>query len=182
MAAPRIVETGPDRPPLVLAGREAALVVLSGVLGSDLSAIGPGEAVVGPSADLSLLAAGGAARLLLEERDEPGGAECRSFGGRRLDGASVAGISGLRVLHRSPGGVLLRFGPPPGARWLVTGLRSFAVFTGRFLLFEDAAPRPVGAGEWLISAEPSRTLPLQAGNDSALALALAAPDVRVALG
>jgi hypothetical protein len=182
MGTPRLVEIGSGRPPLSLAGREAALLVLTGALGDAACRLGPGDAVVGPPADLIPLAEGGTARLLVEERPEGGGAERRRIGRGDLAGAGLPGITGVRLLHRTAGGSLLRLGPPPGARWLVTGLRAVAVFTGRLLLYEEAVPREIPAGGWLVATDPSRTLPLQAGNDSALALVLAAPDVRVVLG
>jgi NADPH:quinone reductase-like Zn-dependent oxidoreductase len=182
MGTPRFVEIGSGRPPLSLAGRETVLLVLSGALGDAVSRLGPGDAVVGPPAELAPLASGGTARLLVEERSEGGGEAPRRIGRSELAGTGIPGITGLRILHRTAGGSLLRLGPPPGARWLVTGLRAVAVFTGRLLLFEGAAPREVPAGGWLVAEDPSRALPVQAGNDSALALAFAAPDVRVVLG
>jgi len=182
MGTPRFVEVGSGRPPLSLAGRETALLVLSGALGDAATRLGPGDAVVGPSADLGPLAAGGTATLLVEERPDGGGAERRRIGRTDLAGAGLPGITGIRLVHRTPGGSLLRLGPPPGARWLVTGLRAVAVFTGRLRIYEGVSPREVPEGGWFVAAEPSRTLPLQAGNDSALALAFAAPDVRVVLG
>ncbi|HUM01968.1 MAG TPA: hypothetical protein VL084_06760 [Thermoanaerobaculia bacterium] len=182
MSAPRFVEIGSGFPSLSLAGREAAFLVLSGALDDGVSRLGPGDAVVGPPAELAPLAAGGTARLLVEERSEGGGEGRRRIGQSELAGTGIPGITGIRFLHRTVGGSLLRLGPPPGARWLVTGLRAVAVFTGRLLLFDGAAPREIPAGGWLVAADPSRTLPVQAGNDSALALAFAAPDVRVVLG
>jgi hypothetical protein len=38
------------------------------------------------------------------------------------------------------------------------------------------------AGDCVTAEDPGRTIPLQAGNDSAVALAFAAPGVRVAIG
>jgi hypothetical protein len=182
VATPRFVETGPGLH-LSLSGREAALFVLSGSLsGHPAGDLRPGDAVIGPPAGLSGLAASAPATLFIEEREEAGVGGERRIGRGDLGGTGIPGITGIRVLHRSAGGTLLRFGPPPGARWLVTGLRALAVFTGRLLLFEGTEPRSVSAGEWWVVPEPARTLPLQAGNDSAVAVAFGAPDIRVALG
>lgn len=182
MGTPRFVEIGTGGPPPALAGRETALLVLSGAVDAAGSRLGPGDAVVGLSADLALLVADGTARLLVEERPVGGAEAPRRFGRGDLAGSGLPGVTGVRLLHRSPGGTLLRLGPPPGARWLVTGLRALAVYTGRILVYADGEPREVPAGRWLVTPDPSRTLPLQAGNDSAIALALAAPDVRIVLG
>jgi hypothetical protein len=166
-------------------GREAALFVLSGRLagpgGRDLLA---GDAVVGPAADFAGLVASEPARLLLEERERGGGSSVR-IGRADLVGTGVPGITGVRILHRSPGGALLRLGPPPGARWIIVGLRAFAVLSGRLFLYEvfDASePRSFSAGDGHVVPDPARPVPLMAGNDSASVLALAAPDVAVALG
>ena len=184
MPLPRFVdvETGT---PVPLPGREAAFFVLSGRLagpgGRDLVA---GDAVAGPSADLAGLVAAEPARLLFEERERSGGNSVR-IGRADLVGTGVSGITGVRVLHRSPGGTLLRLGPPPGARWVVAGLRAFAVLAGRFFLYEvlDASePRSFSAGDGHVVPDPSRPVPLMAGNDSAVVVALAEPNVTVALG
>jgi hypothetical protein len=128
------------------------------------------------------LAGYGDARLLVEERDEPGRPETIRIGRDDLVGSGLAGVTGVRFLHRSPGGVLLRLGPPPGVRWVVTGLRAVAVFSGRLLLSEAGAVRTLAAGDCALVEKPSRTLTLQAGNDSAVALALAAPGATIAIG
>ncbi len=102
-----------------------------------------------------------------------------------LVGTGVPGITGVRVLHRAPGGALLRLGPPPGRAWIVAGLRAFAVLSGRFFLYEvlDASePRSFSAGEGHVVPDPSRAVPLMAGNDSAVVVALAESGVTVALG
>jgi hypothetical protein len=169
-----------------LAGREVALFVLSGRLagpdGRDLLA---GDAAAGPSADVARLVAAEKARLLLEERERGGENGLVRIGRTDLVGTGVAGITGVRILHRAPGGALLRLGPPPGARWIVSGLRAFAVLAGRFFLYEvlDASePRSFSGGEGHVVPEPSRPVPLMAGNDSAVVVAFAAPDVAVSLG
>jgi len=180
--APRVVETGPGRPALSLTGREAALIVLSGTAGSEASALREGDAAIGPPALLVRLAGAGRARLLVEERDQPGRPEVVRVGRDDLVGASLKGVAGIRFLHRSTGGVLLRLGPPPGVRWLVTGLRAVAVFSGKLLLHERGGVRPLSAGDCALTDDPARTIPLQAGNDSAVAIALGAPGIQVAIG
>jgi hypothetical protein len=141
--------------------------------------------VTGPSVDVVGLVAAEPTRLLLEERERGVGNGLVRIGRADLVGTGVSGITGVRILHRSPGGVLLRLGPPPGARWIVTGLRAFAVLSGRFFLYEvlDASePRSFSAGGGHVVPDPSRPVPLMAGNDSAVVVALAEPDVTVVLG
>jgi hypothetical protein len=99
-----------------------------------------------------------------------------------LSGRGVPGITGLRLRHAGGGIAVLRFGPPPGARWVFTGLRAFAVFAGKLSVMEGDEARDVPAGRLALVAEPAATLYLQAGNDSALAVALAAEGVTPALG
>ncbi len=182
MEAPRVAETGPGSPALSLTGREAVLIVLSGATGSDVTSLRAGDAAIGPPALLVSFAGEGRARLLVEERGEPGRPEAVRIGRDDLVGTCLPGVTGIRVLHRSAGGVLLRLGPPPGVRWLVTGLRAVALFTGKLLLYESGGIRSLSAGDCALPDDPARTIPLQAGNDSAVALALAAPGVRVAIG
>ncbi len=182
MAVARVVQAGPGLP-LALSGRDTALLVVSGRLSGHAEGdLLPGDLLTGPPARLGQLFASAAATLLVEEREEPGFAEERRIGRAALVGTGVPGVSGVRVLARAPGGALLRLGPPPGARWLVTGLRAVAVFAGRLLIFEGAAPLVLSIGGWYVVPRPEATLPLQAGNDSALAVAFTAPDVRVELG
>ncbi len=182
MPSPRVVETGPGRPPLSLAGGEAALIVLSGTAGGEGFTLREGDAAVGPPVPLAPLAGAGPARLLVEEREETGRAEAVRIGRDDLVGTGLAGVTGVRFLHRSPGGVLLRLGPPPGVRWLLTGLRALAVFAGRLQLFSPEGTRTLLAGDFLLPEDPALTLPLQAGNDSAVALAFASPGVRIVIG
>lgn len=167
---------------LSLAGHEAALIVLSGTTGPEASALREGDAAIGPPGLLVPLAREGRARLLVEERGEPGRPEAVRIGRDDLVGAGLPGVTGIRFLHRSTGGVLLRLGPPPGVRWLVTGLRAVAVFSGKLLLYGTGGIRPLSAGDCVTAEDPLRTIPLQAGNDSAVALALAAPGVHVSIG
>lgn len=99
-------------------------------------------------------------------------------------GAAFPGITGLRVLARLPeaGLAVLRLGPPPGARWVFRGVRAFAVFSGRLAAFDGDDVKEVRAGSIARVAAPSATLYLEAGNDAALAVALAADDFVAALG
>jgi hypothetical protein len=99
-------------------------------------------------------------------------------------GAAFPGITGLRVLARLPeaGLAVLRLGPPPGARWVFRGVRAFAVFSGRLAAFDGDDEKEVRAGALARVADPSATLYLEAGNDAALAVALATNDFIAALG
>lgn len=185
MPPPRFIEVDAGSS-LVLSGREAALFVLAGRLGGtggrDLLA---GDAATGPAADVAAYVAAEKSNLLVEERERGDDRGITQIGHADLVGTGVSGITGVRILHRSPGGALLRLGPPPGARWIVGGLRAFAVLSGRIFLYEvlDASePRSFSAGEGHVVPDPSRPVPLMAGNDSAVAVAFAAPDVSVALG
>ena len=101
-----------------------------------------------------------------------------------LAGAAFPGITGLRVLARPPeaGLAVLRLGPPPGARWVFRGIRAFAVFSGRIAAFDGDDVKEIRAGSLARVADPSATLHLEAGNDAALAVALAADDFIAALG
>lgn len=99
-----------------------------------------------------------------------------------LVGSGIRGISGIRIIHRSQERAVLRLGPPPGARWAVSGMRGLALFSGKMLLFDGGEPRMVGANSLVILDNPGATLYLQAGNDSAVALAFAETGVSVALG
>lgn len=185
MPPPRFVEIEAGSP-VALPGREAALFVLSGRLarpgGRDLLA---GDAATGPAADVAAYVAVETSNLLVEERERGGDTGITQIGRADLVGTGVSGITGVRILHRAPGGALLRLGPPPGARWIVAGLRAFAVLSGRIFLYEvlDASePRSFSAGEGHVVPDPFRPVPLMAGNDSAVVVAFAAPDVAVALG
>jgi len=185
VAAPRFVEIKAGEA-LAVAGREAALFVLEGRLtGHAAGDLLPGDALVGPPADLASVSARESTRLLVEERDTAGAGPARRIGRADLVGTGVTGITGVRVLHRAPGGTLLRLGPPPGARWILVGLRGFAVLAGHVFLYEvlDASePKRISAGGGHVARDPSRPAPLLAGNDSAVVVAHAAPDVTVTLG
>jgi hypothetical protein len=95
--------------------------------------------------------------------------------------------SALLVLFAAgagPGGGLtvLRLGPPPGARWVFVGLHAIAVFAGKVTLVDGEDPKIVPAGHLALVGDPTATLALEAGNDSALAVALGRGDVVSALG
>lgn len=145
---------------VALAGEAAGDVVLAGRGPIDLS---PGTAV---------LRDGVAAR----EEEAP-----LRFGREALAGKGIPGITGARLLHATDGRAVLRFGPPPGARWAVVGLRGLAVFEGKLTLVDGEEARDVRAGETAFVADPTATLYIQAGNDAAVAIAFAAPGVLIRL-
>jgi hypothetical protein len=101
-----------------------------------------------------------------------------------LGGRPVSGITGLRALARLPeaGLAVLRLGPPPTARWVFRGVRAIAVFSGKITLVDGEDAKLVRAGSLALVGDPSATLYLEAGNDSALAVALAASGFVAALG
>ena len=99
-----------------------------------------------------------------------------------LSGRGVQGITGLRSRHAGGGITVLRLGPPPGARWVFVGLRAIAVFAGKLTLVDGDEPKVVSAGRIALVGDPSATLFVEAGNDSALAVALAASGFVAALG
>ncbi|HYN43974.1 MAG TPA: hypothetical protein VE129_19505 [Thermoanaerobaculia bacterium] len=144
-----------------------------------LSGEARGDVVVGTDAVLDLpegtvalfegLAAGEACTPLRIPRDG-------------LAGQGLSGITGARLLARTASHAVLRFGPPPAARWAVVGLRSVAVFTGKLTLFDGDEGHDVWAGHVAFVADPTATLYIQAGNDTAVAIAFAAPEVLVRLG
>jgi len=98
-----------------------------------------------------------------------------------LSGEPVTGVTGARLLARTPLRAVLRFGPPPAARWAVQGLRSVAVFRGKLTLVDGEDGREVVEGEVAFVADPTATLHVQAGNDAAVAIAFAAPDFAIRL-
>jgi hypothetical protein len=142
--------------------RSATLLVLTGGGASGARATSPG--------DVLIWAAGASQPHHHTKRDGVGG-------------AAFPGITGLRVLARLPeaGLAVLRLGPPPGARWVFRGVRAFAVFSGRLAAFDGDDVKEVRAGSLARVADPTATLYLEAGNDAALAVALAAADFVAAL-
>lgn len=112
----------------------------------------------------------------------PSPSEPRRIGRDDLVGRPFSGVTGIRALSRTESSVAVRFGPPPGARWVIVGLRSVAVFVGKLVLIENGEPVEVHAGHLAIVSDPSATLYLQAGNDAAIGLGFAEPEIVVALG
>ncbi len=99
-----------------------------------------------------------------------------------LAGSGFAGVSGVRAVHRGGGRVALRLGPPPGARWTVTGLRCLAVLRGKVTLYDGAEARDVRAFEVAFVADPRTPLALQAGTDSSSAVGFGSEGVTIRLG
>lgn len=200
---------GPDPPPLPTVNRPGVTVhAATAVATLDRSAARPGTSRLGP-ADATPLDRGltwAAVVLSGEARGDvvvaPGGVHdlpegtvalfdglaagdgCEPLRIPRdaLTGAGVPGITGARVLARTSSHAILRLGPPPAARWAVVGFRSIAVFTGKLTLFDGDEGRDVWAGHVALVADPTATLYVQAGNDTAVAIALAEPEVLVRLG
>ena len=99
-----------------------------------------------------------------------------------LTGTGVPGVSGARLLARTPARAVLRLGPPPGARWAIVGLKSVAVFTGKLTLVDGDEALDVRAGYVALVTDPAATLYVQAGNDAAVAIGFAEPGLLVRLG
>ena len=160
----------------------AALVLSGSARYADWTLSG-GDLILGPEHDISTLSGAqdaGAALLVHATAGPP--PPLRRIARGDLAGAGFSGITGIRALVRTPTVCVVRLGPPPGARWVLVGLESFAVFTGRFTVVDGQESRDIRAGEVAAVSDPSATLHLQAGNDSALAIGFAAPSVVVALG
>ncbi len=98
-----------------------------------------------------------------------------------LSGRGVPGITGLRTMHGEAGLTVLRLGPPPGARWVFVGLSAVAVFAGKLTLVDGEDAKVLPAGSLALVSDPTATLYVEAGNDSALAVALGAGPVVSAL-
>jgi hypothetical protein len=145
---------------VALSGETAGDVVLAGRAPVDLP---PGTVVLGEG-------------VTALEEEAP-----QRFARDTLAGKGIPGITGARLLAGTGGRGVLRFGPPPGARWAVVGLRSLAVFEGKLTLVDGEEARDVRAGEAAFVADPTATLYLQAGNDGAVAIAFAAPGVLIRL-
>lgn len=161
-------------------GESWAAVVLEGALSHPFQ-MSRGDLVTGnPDGPLKTASSGA---LLLVDRST---AAETSRGPRRITrddlvGNGIKGISGIRVLDRSAGRAILRLGPPPGARWTISGVRALALFSGKLILFDSGEAKTARENSVILS-NPRSPLYLQAGNDSAVGLAFADPDVSVSLG
>lgn len=162
---------GPFDPADAGDGHAWAGVVLSGESAGDVY-FGAGG-VPGLSAGVAVLLDG--ARTA--EEDAPG-----RIGREALAGSAVPGVTGARLLFRGGARSVLRFGPPPAARWAVEGLRSVAVLAGKLTLVDGEEARDVRAGEVAFVAEPEATLHVQAGNDAAVAIGFGRSELSVRLG
>lgn len=158
-------------------GLSWAAVVLSGEARGDV-VVAPAGALDLPPGTVALLEGLGGVG---GQSADDGGAPLR-ISREALVGKGLPGIAGARLLARTAAHSVLRLGPPPAARWAVVGFRSVAVFTGKLTLIDGDEGHDVWAGQVAFVADPSATLYVQAGNDTAIAIALAAPDVLVRLG
>ena len=165
------------------AGAVRALLVLTGD-GSLGASAGDVLMWAAPSAAASARSGAPSSSLSLEEISRTSPPPSHRIRRDGVAGAPFPGITGLRVLARLPeaGFAVLRLGPPPGARWVFRGVRAFAVFSGRFAAFDGDAVTEIRAGALARVADPSATLYLEAGNEAALGVALAANDFIAALG
>lgn len=152
-------------------GLSWAAVVLSGPA--------HGDVVVAPEGVLDLP---DGTMVLLEGLSEGDAGTPPRISRDALTGTGLPGIAGARVLARTPSRSILRLGPPPAARWAVVGLRSVAVLKGKLTLIDGDEGFDVWAGHVAFVADPTATLYIQAGNDTAVAIAFAVPEVLVRLG
>jgi len=136
----------------------------------------------GPGAAPGLGRSESDAALLLEVSGGIGAAAHEHVRREELSGRPFPGVTGIRAVRRTPSTLAVRLGPPPGARWVLVGLRAFAVFHGKLIVVDGDEALEVKAGELGVVAEPTATLYLSAGNDAALAIGFASPDLVVALG
>lgn len=166
---------------LVLMGKDAAL----GSLGTALSP-SPGDVLIWTAAAPEARSPPGASSpsLSFEEISRTSPTPHHHIRRDDLGGRGVPGISGLRTLVQLPEERLavLRLGPPPGARWVFRGIHAVAVFSGRFAAVDGDEVKEIRAGSFARVADPSATLYLEAGNDSALGVALAESGFLAALG
>ena len=168
-------------------GWAAFLIAGSVVAEASAPPLDAGDLVAFPAASgLSLGPAGDVGALVLLDQAAAAGPAGRDVVRvvRRdaLAGSGFAGVSGVRAVHRSGGSVALRLGPPPGARWTVTGLRCLAVLRGKVTLYDGEEPRDVRALEVALVADPRAPLALQAGTDSSSAVGFGAEGVTIRLG
>ena len=161
-------------------GGAAALLVLTGG-----GATSPGDVLIWTAAALASQSPPSAPSppLSREELSRTSARPHHSVRRDDLGGKPVSGITGLRALARLPeaGLAVLRLGPPPTARWVFQGVRAIAVFSGKITLVDGEEAKLVRAGSLALVGDPSATLYLEAGNDAALAVALAASDFVAAL-
>jgi hypothetical protein len=176
--------------------RSAALLVLtgggaasgsaaSGSVGKGLVA-SAGDVLIWDAAALATQSPPGApsSSLSLEEISRTSPPPLHHIRRDDLGGRPVSGITGLRALALLPeaGLAVLRLGPPPTARWVFRGVRAIAVFSGKITLVDGEEAKLVRAGSLSLVDDPSANLYLEAGNDAALAVALAASGFVAALG
>lgn len=159
--------------------RSAALLVLTG--GGSAS---PGDVFIWDAAALAAQPLAPSSSLSLVEICRTSPEHRRHIRRDDLGGRAVSGITGLRALARLPeaGLAVLRIGPPPAARWVFRGVRAIGVFSGKITLVDGEEAKLVRAGSLALVGDPSATLYLEAGNDGALAVALAASSFVAALG
>ncbi len=168
--------------------RSAALLVLTGGDAASGAALAtsPGDVLLWTAAALEAQLPPGAPApsLSLEEISRTSPKPQRHIRRDDLGGSAVSGITGLRTLVQLPEERLavLRLGPPPGARWVFKGIHAVAVFSGRLAAVDGDDVKEIRAGSFARVADPSATLYLEAGNDSALGVALAASGFLAALG
>ena len=164
----------------------AAVLLLRGQLKGAQVVLSPGDVLVGTATELEALRNPGAEPAFLTFVEISSTIPLRTHHIRRdgLTGTAVPGITGLRALAQLPEACLavLRLGPPPGARWVFKGIYAVAVFSGRLAAFDGDDAKEIRAGSFARVADPSATLYLEAGNDAALAVALAASGFVAALG
>jgi hypothetical protein len=183
------IEAGEQLPPI---GGGSSLLVLSGALHPEdgSSSLAPGDILVSMDAQGTRYRNDSfepafllmdAASTVESHTAEPGG-EPRRIARDDLVGQPFAGVTGIRALARNRSGVAVRLGPPPGARWVIVGLRSMAVFVGKMTLIENDESYDVTAGNLVLVSDPTATLYVQAGNDAAVAVGFAETGVVVALG
>jgi hypothetical protein len=182
--SPRLLQLGEGIGGFFLEGekgkdRSSALLVLS----SPCAAGGPGDVLVwADAAQPAPPKPAASPSYPLEENRRPLPRPTHHIRRDDLSGRGVSGITGLRTRHAGGGLTVLRLGPPPGARWVFVGLAAIAVFAGKVTLVDGDEAKVVGAGCLAIVADPTATLYFEAGNDSALAVALGGADVVAALG
>jgi hypothetical protein len=166
-------------------GTAVALLLLQGHLEGAQGVLSGGDVLVSTASELQALRNPGVEPALLTFVEISSKVPVRTHHIRRdgLTGTAVPGITGLRTLARLPevGLAVLRLGPPPGARWVFKGVTAIAVFSGRLAAFDGDDVKEIRALSFARVADPTATLYLEAGNDSALAVAFAADSFVAAL-